>query len=272
MDTRSAGTGSPLSLPVLLLLGLGSAACVSLAKPDPVEDACPTPNAATCVDHVAERSDSGQATPKVTRHDAAAKPGGDTRDDGDVDAKAMGAPDAASTPPEDSSDLPEPPPEQGAESRGAAELSPEPPPEFEAESPPEPSPERTPTSGPEPALDAGAASDGAVAACANAKTINGNGIVSISTNAFDTVDAYCFVTCDNILYWGCSSFNSSDGSIDQGRTVKVNGITTKCGGELPPKTPGGYFYFEFGPGGHVWDSIWWLGPPGTSCPTAGFTP
>jgi hypothetical protein len=102
--------------------------------------------------------------------------------------------------------------------------------------------------------------------------MNGNGIASISTNALNTVDAYCFVTCDNILYWGCSSFNSSDGSIEQDRTVKVNGIATKCGGALPSQRPGGYYYFELGPGGHVWDSIWWLGPPGASCPTVGFAP
>ena len=108
MDTRLAWAGIPLALSVALLLSFGSAACVSLAKPDPVEDACPTPNAATCVDHVAEKRDAGQGAPDVTRHDAAAKPGGDAREDGHADAKAPGDPDAASTLPEVSDDnLPE---------------------------------------------------------------------------------------------------------------------------------------------------------------------
>jgi hypothetical protein len=249
----------------LLLLGLGSAACVSLAKPDPVEEACPTPNAATCVNQATEKRDAGQATHDVAKHDAATKPARDAQADSDADEKEPPVSDAAFT-------LPEISDEQAAEPPGAPESSPEPPAEPEAELPPEPSPDRIPISAPEPGSDAGVDTDGAATICANAKLMNGNGIASISTNAFDTVGTYCFVTCDNILYWGCSSFNSSDGSAGQNRTVVVNGVATKCGGKLPPKTSGGYYYFELGPGGHTWDSIWWLGPPSASCPTAGFAP
>jgi len=122
---------------------------------------------------------------------------------------------------------------------------------------PEPGPEPAPEPGPEPPTDGGS-----VAACANAIPVSGGHLSIGTTNAF------CFVTCDTIQFgWGCNSFTSVD------RVVKVNGTSVTCGGTLPAKKSG-YYYFEIGAGGETWDSISWSGAAATTCtaPSGGFVP
>jgi hypothetical protein len=101
------------------------------------------------------------------------------------------------------------------------------------------------------------------AACADATAITGS-------VTFNTTKAFCFVTCDNTTNgWGCDSFT------EKTRTVTVNGTAVTCGGTMPPKkTPGGYYYFEIGPGGEIWDAIHFSGPAVASCPAppGGFSP
>jgi hypothetical protein len=67
--------------------------------------------------------------------------------------------------------------------------------------------------------------------------------------------------------WGCNSFTSAD------RFVKVNGTVVACGGTLPARKSG-YYYFEIGPGGNTWDQIHYSGTTATTCaaPAGGFVP
>lgn len=154
---------------------------------------------------------------------------------------------------------PEPGPEPGKEP--GPEPGPEPGKEPGPEPAPEPGKEPGPEPGPEPAPEPG--NDGGTGpSCANTTPITGGKIVLGAT-------ARCFVTCDSMQYgWGCSSFTTAD------RTIKVNGSTVTCGGALPPKKPGGYYYFEIAAGLHAWDEIYWSGtfPPTCPAPTGGFVP
>ncbi len=70
-----------------------------------------------------------------------------------------------------------------------------------------------------------------------------------NTGNFNTTGKACYKTTQNISGWGCSSFD--------GRTVKVNGVQVLCGGALPAKTNGAY-YFDVSAGTKAWASInWW---------------
>jgi histone acetyltransferase len=121
--------------------------------------------------------------------------------------------------------------------------------------------------GPEAPPDIGN-SDVPNTACPAVNPVSGtNGSGSI---IFNTTGPVCLVTCDDILYgWGCDNFSEAN------RTVKVNGTTVKCGDALPAKkSPGNYYYFEFGAGGHTWDAIHWSGKNNATCPApaGGFVP
>jgi hypothetical protein len=109
-------------------------------------------------------------------------------------------------------------------------------------------------------IDAGGGTS--TAACANATPISGS-------VTFQTTGTFCFVTCDNTTNgWGCDSFTDKD------RTVTVNGTKVTCGGAMPAKNGGEYYYFEIGAGGNTWDAIHFSGPPVSSCPApaGGFSP
>lgn len=152
----------------------------------------------------------------------------------------------------------------GAEPSVGPEPGPEPAREPGLEPGPEPGPEPTP----EPARDGGGP-DGAAPACANATPVTGGGVT------LETTSAFCFVTCDSMEYgWGCDSFGSVPDAGADFRSVTVNGVAVSCGGTLPAKTSGGYYYFQIGAGGHVWDHIHYSGTAATSCPkpAGGFAP
>ncbi len=175
----------------------------------------------------------------------------------------------------DGTDTAPAPPDLPADKVSAAEPGPEPQgaePGAEPSSGPEPGPEpgreSGPESGPEPAPEPprdGSVADGSSAACANATPLTGG---NASTGSFGTTNAFCFVTCDSMQYgWGCDSFTEAT------RTVAVNGTSVTCGGTLPARKSG-YYYFEIAAGGHTWDAIHWSGTAATSCPApaGGFSP
>jgi hypothetical protein len=288
VDSRTFGCFSALFLSGVFVVG-----CVSLSKPANVSKNCPTSSAPTCtgdpnrivdaakdgtVDNASSDLPYGpevpvvkpDAGPEVSPSEPDTAPdqadsatvnndtkGGDARDLSD-------GTDTAPPP----SDLPadkvsgtEPGPEsQGAEPGAEPSSGPEPGPEPGRESGPESGPEPAP----EPPRD-GSATDGSSAACANATPLTGgNG----STGGFGTTNAFCFVTCDSMQYgWGCDSFTEAT------RTVTVNGTSVTCGGTLPAKKSG-YYYFAIAAGGHTWDAIHWSGTAATSCPApaGGFSP
>jgi M6 family metalloprotease-like protein/MYXO-CTERM domain-containing protein len=69
---------------------------------------------------------------------------------------------------------------------------------------------------------------------------------------------YCFRTPDDIQGWGCSTFD--------GRTIEINDSPVSCGGVLPVKY-NGYYYFDISAGMYSWASLYWWGPKG-NCPVA----
>lgn len=79
--------------------------------------------------------------------------------------------------------------------------------------------------------------------CAPAVAGGGSG-----TGNFETTAAVCYVTTKSIAGWGCSNFS--------GRTVLVNDQPVTCGGSLPAKFDGSY-YFEVSAGQYPWASIYW---------------
>jgi hypothetical protein len=260
----------------LLLSGLLAIGCVSLAKPSEVQtcasngtcsdDASNLPRSDAKKDAENGLPDAGRDVADAVIADADASPDvavPDLANDNVAgpDLSLAEMPDRAP----DKSTGAEPGPEPlGAEPSAGPELGPEPTagpepgPEPGRESGQEPGPEP----GPEPQRDAAPADSATTAACANATPITGGSVVTNTTNAF------CFVTCDGMEWgWGCSSFNETD------RPVKVNGVSVICGGQLPAKKSG-YYYFEIGPGGETWDQIHYSGTAATSCPkpTGGFSP
>ena len=57
-----------------------------------------------------------------------------------------------------------------------------------------------------------------------------------NSGSFDTTDSVCYFVAGTFNNWACSNIG--------GRTVTVNGMPATCGGALPAKADGGY-YFEF---------------------------
>ena len=287
--------------PLVLLLGCAPAflvsGCVNLKKPKTVEECAKAPGGCT-EGWVPSNSDGGKDVaepvgpdlapadePVSSRKDAAPDFSTGTSDavadvaEGDStagDAVDIGVPSDlgpqpdAVAPPDGTRDLPMDK-GTGSEASGGPEPGPEPGREAGIEIGPEPSPEPgpEPRMGPEPGPEPppepprDAAPDISSAACGNATPVS-NGRLTLGT-----VAAICFVTCDSMEYgWGCSSFTEND------RQVKVNGTAVTCGGPLPPKKTGGYYYFEIAAGGHAWDEIHWSGTMATSCPKppGGFSP
>ena len=300
-------TSTLVALPGLMLLG-----CISLDKPADVQKYCPNGSATTCRNNYVPPPDLdasadvnvGQDTtdsrladePVAAKKDTSVPdvfvdPDGPTdepdtatvnKDVGGVDVRDAGAPDLVDAPsprdavPEAKVSGAEPGPEpQGAEPGAEPGSGPEPgaepnsgpEPGAEPSSGPEPGAEPGPEPGPEPPRD-GSVPDGPSAACANATPITITSGTGANTGNFGTTSAYCFVTCDNITTgWGCDNFN------DTRRTVTVNGTSVTCGGTLPAKKSG-YYYFAIGPGGETWDAIHWSGSAAASCtrPADGFAP
>jgi hypothetical protein len=71
-----------------------------------------------------------------------------------------------------------------------------------------------------------------------------------NSGSFDTTEAVCFFVEGTFNAWNCSNL--------AGRVVPVNGVPTMCGGALPEKLDGGY-YFEFGAStdGTNYTSFYW---------------
>lgn len=66
---------------------------------------------------------------------------------------------------------------------------------------------------------------------------------------FDTTGPVCKRTAQDISGWTCQSF--------AGRTIEVNNVPVTCGGTLPPKY-NGYYYFDISAGAHSYASFnWW---------------
>jgi subtilisin family serine protease len=83
------------------------------------------------------------------------------------------------------------------------------------------------------------------APCSGAITVTGG-----QSGNFNTTNAVCFRTADDILGWGCSNF--------AGRTVAVNGTAVSCGAlPLPGKWSDGYRYFAVSAGSYPWASFYW---------------
>ena len=265
----------------LLLSGLLAVGCVSLTKPSEVQTCSSN---GTCSDDASKVSrsdakkdvengspDAGRDVADAVIADADASPdvavpdlANDSVAGPDLSLAELPdlAPDkstGAESAPEPAGAEPSNGPEPGPEPTAGPESGPEPGPEPGKESGREPGPEP----GPEPQRDAAPTDSATTAACANATPVTGGSVVTNTTNAF------CFVTCDSMEWgWGCSSFSETD------RPIKVNGVSVVCGGQLPAKKSGTYYYFEIGPGGNTWDQIHYSGTAATSCPapTGGFSP
>ena len=69
-----------------------------------------------------------------------------------------------------------------------------------------------------------------------------------NTGNFETTGAVCYKVSSNIAGWGCSNMT--------GRTLLVNDQAVTCGGTLPAKVNGAY-YFEVSAGEYPWASIYW---------------
>jgi hypothetical protein len=93
---------------------------------------------------------------------------------------------------------------------------------------------------PDPVLPAGAEP------CMPSKTLSGG-----QSGNFGTMGTFCFRTPDELMGWGCSNFD--------GRTVKVNGVTTTCGKMPLPAKVNGYDYFEASAGTYNYASMYWWG-------------
>jgi hypothetical protein len=88
--------------------------------------------------------------------------------------------------------------------------------------------------------------------CASPKDISCAPSGSGTTNNFNTTTEYCFRTMATIDGWGCSNTT--------GWTLKVNGQTTTCGGTLPAKL-NGLYYFDFigSSSALTYASMYWYG-------------
>jgi hypothetical protein len=69
-----------------------------------------------------------------------------------------------------------------------------------------------------------------------------------NSGGFGTTDAVCYFVDEQFNAWACSNMGS--------RTVSVNGMMSMCGGALPARIDGGY-YFEFSAGTPEYTSFYW---------------
>jgi hypothetical protein len=141
------------------------------------------------------------------------------------------------TPPPESTEAPTPTPEETPAPTDEPTPTPEETPALTDE--PTPTPEETsaPTVAP---------TDPPTGGCDNIFTDN--------TGSFNTEDAFCFKTQDNIAGWGVSNFD--------GRTISVtvNGTgtaVTTVGASLPSKGADDYYVFECSAGSFAWAAIYW---------------
>jgi hypothetical protein len=97
---------------------------------------------------------------------------------------------------------------------------------------------------------AAAAGTGTTGACPNPRMPAQPGATQGNSGSFDTTEAVCFFVEGTFNTWNCSNLG--------GRTLDVNGAPTMCGGALPEKIDGGY-YFEFGAStnGTNYTSFYW---------------
>ncbi len=83
------------------------------------------------------------------------------------------------------------------------------------------------------------------AACDMPRTPSSTG----NSGNFNTPNAVCYFVDEMFNTWACSNIGT--------RTVKVNGMASMCGGALPAKMDGGY-YFEFSAGTPDYTSFFWF--------------
>ena len=88
------------------------------------------------------------------------------------------------------------------------------------------------------------------AACPNPIEPATPGAVQGDSGSFGTLEAVCYFVEGNFNSWNCSNLG--------GRTIAVNGTPVlMCGGPLPAKVDGGY-YFEFGASTSIeYTSFYW---------------
>lgn len=91
---------------------------------------------------------------------------------------------------------------------------------------------------------------GVVAICPAPRTPDQPGAAQGNSGSFDTTEAVCYFVDGTFNTWNCSNI--------AGRSVTINGVPSMCGGSLPEKVDGGY-YFEFGAAsdGTNYTSFYW---------------
>lgn len=95
-----------------------------------------------------------------------------------------------------------------------------------------------------------AAGSSAIATCPAPRMPEQPGAAQGNSGSFDTTEAVCYFVEGTFNTWNCSNI--------AGRTVTINGMPSMCGGSLPDKIDGGY-YFEFGAAsdGTNYTSFYW---------------
>lgn len=91
---------------------------------------------------------------------------------------------------------------------------------------------------------------GTTGTCPSPRTPAEPGATQGNSGSFETTEAVCYFVEGSFNEWDCSNVG--------GRTVTVNGALSTCGGALPAKIDGGY-YFEFGAStdGTNYTSFYW---------------
>ncbi|HWP09144.1 MAG TPA: hypothetical protein VNN72_25550 [Polyangiaceae bacterium] len=100
------------------------------------------------------------------------------------------------------------------------------------------------------AAGASAGGSGAITTCPAPRMPEQPGAAQGNSGSFETTEAVCYFVEGTFNTWNCSNI--------AGRTVMVNGTRSMCGGSLPEKIDGGY-YFEFGAAmdGTTYTSFYW---------------
>ena len=262
--------GSVQGLLSLFLTGFVAGGCVNLNKPTEVQmcaakgicsdepSKAPREDANKDVENAAsslpgDRSGSGQDAGEVNGATCLAA-GGATpdadSDDAGADAVLVGGSNRTdATVVDDTVPANSPAGGPGAEQSGAA-LSTGP------ELGPEPGKEPSVEPRPEPPSDGGHTDSVPTSNCTIFYGSNPpNGFAGQPPSA-GTLGAFCLATCDDIDGWGCSNFD--------GRTISVNGTTVSCGARVAKKD--GYYVFRVSAGWLSYASIYWWGPPASTCP------